>query len=88
MGSASNMTEGTLDIEVNDVIIETDQNGTTMGHVIDISTNWITDHWLTGANTNLPGGLWACPIVEARRAIESGEWELLTDTERYNFETQ
>ena len=83
------MTEGTLNINVNDIIIETDEtNGTTMGHVIDITPNWITIHWLTGAATNMPGGIWACPISEAQKAVESGDWELLTEEARLTVETQ
>ena len=81
------MSEGTLNINVNDIIIETGDDGTTLGHVIDITTNWITVHWLTGANTHLPGGIWACPINEARTAIETGEWELLSEAERFEVET-
>jgi len=82
------MSEGTLNIDINDVIIETGDDGTTLGHVIDITTNWITVHWLTGANSHMPGGIWACPIVEAQKALKSGEWELLTDVERFEVETQ
>ena len=82
------MSEGTSNINVNDIIIEADEtNGTAMGHVIDITPNWITVHWLTGANTNLPGGIWACPISEAQRAVESGEWELFPEESRLNIET-
>ena len=75
-------------IDINDVIIEKDTgNGEILGHVIDISPNWLTIHWLSGANTALPSGQWACPIHEAHAAIESGEWEVLSATERYEVET-
>jgi len=82
------MTEASININVNDLIIEQDDNGTAMGHVIDITPNWVTVHWLTGVKTHMPGGIWACPMVEAQRAIESGEWELLTEETRLNIETQ
>ena len=83
------MSDGTLNIDVNDIIIETDEtNGTTMGHVIDITPNWLTIHWLTGVNSNMPGGIWACPISEAHKAVESGEWEILSESERFNVETR
>jgi len=83
------MSDGTLNINVNDIIIEADEgNGTTLGHVIDITPNWITIHWLTGATTNMPGGVYACPISEAQKAVDSGAWELLTEDMRLDVETQ
>jgi len=82
------MSDGTLNINVNDIIIESDDdNGATMGHVIDITPNWITIHWLTGATTHMPGGIWACPISEAQKAVDSGAWELFTEEERFDIET-
>ena len=76
-------------IKINDVIIEkTAGNGEALGHVIDATPNWLTIHWLMGANNSMPSGKWACPVTEAESAVKSGEWEILSETERYEVETQ
>jgi hypothetical protein len=82
------MTEGISDININDIIIEqSDTEGLTLGHVIDVSPNWVTIHWLMGANNSYPSGTWACPIDEARKAITSGDWEIYPEETRFDVET-
>jgi hypothetical protein len=72
-----------MDININDIIIEkSDEVGTALGHVIDITPNWVTIHWLMGTSTHMPGGQWACPKNEAQSALESGEWQILSEEDR------
>jgi len=65
-----------MNITLGDIILEKDENGTSLGQVVSAGPVWVNIHWLTGVNSCTPGGTWACPTDEAHKALESGEWQL------------